>query len=100
MIVSRTPLRISFVGGGTDVKEFYQHNTYGAVISATIDKYIYVTVNKRFDNTVKASYSSTEPSLIIIIKPRFKTARWAVNCWARTEAVFCFFIARNRTRKD
>ncbi len=60
MIVSKTPLRISFVGGGTDLKEYYQNNSYGAVISATIDKYIYVIVNRRFDNTIKASYSITE----------------------------------------
>jgi D-glycero-alpha-D-manno-heptose-7-phosphate kinase len=60
MIVSKTPLRISFIGGGTDIKEYYRNNSYGAVISATIDKYIYISVNKRFDNTIKASYSTTE----------------------------------------
>lgn len=60
MIISRTPLRISFVGGGTDIKEYYKNNSYGAVISATIDKYVYISVNKRFDNTIRASYSTTE----------------------------------------
>jgi len=59
MIISRTPLRISFVGGGTDLPAFYRHDK-GAVVSATIDKYIYITVNKRFDNSIRASYSVTE----------------------------------------
>ncbi len=46
MIISRTPLRISFVGGGTDLKAFYEHED-GQVISTTIDKYLYVTVKKQ-----------------------------------------------------
>jgi D-glycero-alpha-D-manno-heptose-7-phosphate kinase len=59
MIISRTPLRISFVGGGSDLASFYKHS-YGAVISTTIDKYIYITVNKKFDNKIRVSYSKTE----------------------------------------
>jgi len=59
MIISRTPFRISFVGGGTDMHEFYKHE-YGAVLSASIDKYMYITVNKRFDSTLRVSYSQTE----------------------------------------
>ena len=42
MIISRTPLRISFFGGGTDYPVWYKKNG-GAVISSTIDKYIYVS---------------------------------------------------------
>ncbi len=59
MIISRTPFRVSFAGGGTDLKAFYQHEP-GAVISTTIDKYMYLTVNERFDHTVRVSYSKTE----------------------------------------
>ena len=59
MIVSRTPLRISFVGGGTDMAWFYKRHP-GAVVSTTINKYIYITVNKKFDEKVRASYSKTE----------------------------------------
>lgn len=59
MIISRTPLRISFVGGGSDLQEFYKHRT-GSVVSTAIDKYIYITVNKKFDNKIRASYSKTE----------------------------------------
>ena len=46
MIITRTPFRVSFVGGGTDLEAFCNHEP-GAVISATIDKYIYVTVKRQ-----------------------------------------------------
>lgn len=59
-IVSRTPLRISFVGGGTDIPEYYRTNGGGAVVNAAIDKYVYIIVNKKFDGDVRVSYSQTE----------------------------------------
>lgn len=59
MIISRTPLRISFVGGASDFKGYYEKN-YGAVVSTTINKYIYVTANKKFDDFIRVSYSKTE----------------------------------------
>jgi len=59
LIISRTPLRISFAGGGSDLAAFYRQEP-GAVISMTIDKYIYITVNAKFDHQIRASYSVTE----------------------------------------
>jgi D-glycero-alpha-D-manno-heptose-7-phosphate kinase len=59
MIISRTPLRVSFAGGGSDLKEFYSHKQ-GAVASTAINKHMYVTVNKRFDDSIRISYSKTE----------------------------------------
>lgn len=59
MIISRTPFRMSFVGGGTDLPAFYMRES-GSVISTTINKYVYITVNQRFDHTVRVSYSHTE----------------------------------------
>lgn len=59
MIITRTPLRISFVGGGSDMASFYK-TTPGAVISTTIDKYVYIALNKRFDGKIRLSYSETE----------------------------------------
>lgn len=59
MIISKTPLRISFAGGGTDLKSYYQTG-YGAVASMAISKYIYVTVHKRFDDSIRVSYTATE----------------------------------------
>ncbi len=59
MIISRTPLRVSFVGGGTDMAVFYRRYG-GAVISTSINRYVYVTVNAKFDDRVRVSYSQTE----------------------------------------
>lgn len=59
MIISKTPLRISFAGGGTDIDSYYKTG-YGAVVSAAINKHIYVTVHKRFDNSLRVGYSKTE----------------------------------------
>ena len=42
MIITRTPFRISFFGGGTDFPEWYRENG-GSVISTSIDKYCYIT---------------------------------------------------------
>jgi D-glycero-alpha-D-manno-heptose-7-phosphate kinase len=62
MIVTRTPLRISFAGGGTDLAEFYERD-YGAVLSTAIDKYIYVTVKRHsnlFFEPIRLNYSKSE----------------------------------------
>lgn len=59
MIISQTPLRISFVGGGTDLKSFYQDED-GMVLSSAIDKYVYVIVKERFDNKIYINYSIKE----------------------------------------
>jgi D-glycero-alpha-D-manno-heptose-7-phosphate kinase len=59
MIVSRTPLRISFVGGGTDLPDFSEEHG-GAVVSTTVDKWIHVVCAPRFEGDVRVSYSKTE----------------------------------------
>jgi D-glycero-alpha-D-manno-heptose-7-phosphate kinase len=62
LIVTRTPLRVSFVGGGTDLADFYTRET-GAVLSTTIDKYVYVTVRRHgelFPEKFRINYSETE----------------------------------------
>jgi len=59
VIISRTPFRVSFLGGGTDLPDFYLEEE-GAVLTTTIDKYIYITVNDRFDHSYRLSYSKTE----------------------------------------
>jgi D-glycero-alpha-D-manno-heptose-7-phosphate kinase len=59
MIISQTPLRISFAGGGSDLSVYYQKSG-GMVISTAINKYIYITVNKKFDDRIRVSYSKTE----------------------------------------
>ena len=59
MIISRTPFRLSIVGGGSDFQE-YHRNRPGAVVSMAIDRHMYVTVNKRFDDTIRVSYTKTQ----------------------------------------
>lgn len=59
MIISKTPLRMSFAGGGSDLPAYYRQFG-GAVLSTTIDKYIYITVNRKFDDWIRLSYSKTE----------------------------------------
>ena len=60
MVMTRAPLRITFVGGGTDLPFYYEKRDYGAVVSSAINKYIYVTVNRKFDSSIRISYSKTE----------------------------------------
>jgi D-glycero-alpha-D-manno-heptose-7-phosphate kinase len=59
MIISRTPFRISFAGGGTDLPAFYRRGG-GAVTSAAIDKYMFLTVNRAFDHRIRVAYAQTE----------------------------------------
>jgi D-glycero-alpha-D-manno-heptose-7-phosphate kinase len=59
MIVSKTPLRMSFVGGGSDLPAYYREEL-GAVLSTSIDKYMYICVNKKFDGRIRISYTKTE----------------------------------------
>lgn len=60
MIITRTPLRISFAGGGTDLPTFYRSYGGGAVASAAIDKFVHVLVNEKFDRSIRVAYSRTE----------------------------------------
>lgn len=59
MIISRTPLRVSFLGGGSDLPAYYRRDG-GAVLSTAIDHSVYVTVSRKFDDAVRVSYSRTE----------------------------------------
>lgn len=59
MIITRTPLRISFVGGGTDFRDFYRQEP-GMVVSTTINKYVDVIVKPRFDELIVLNYSQKE----------------------------------------
>jgi D-glycero-alpha-D-manno-heptose-7-phosphate kinase len=59
MIISRTPLRMSFVGGGSDLPAFYRQHG-GAVLSTAIDRYVYVSVNPKFDGGIRLAYSRVE----------------------------------------
>jgi len=60
MVISKTPMRITFVGGGTDIPSYYRQYGPGAVISATINKYIYIIANKLFTDDIVIKYSKIE----------------------------------------
>lgn len=59
MIISRTPFRISLAGGGSDIAEYYRQRA-GNVVTLAINRYMYVTVNRRFDDNIRVSYTRTE----------------------------------------
>lgn len=60
MIITQTPFRISFVGGGSDLESFYSQHP-GAVLSTSINKYIYISSHNFFDeNQIRLKYSQTE----------------------------------------
>jgi D-glycero-alpha-D-manno-heptose-7-phosphate kinase len=59
MIITQTPLRVSFFGGGTDFAEFYRHEE-GLVLSSAVDKYIYVIIKERYDDMIRVGYTRTE----------------------------------------
>jgi D-glycero-alpha-D-manno-heptose-7-phosphate kinase len=59
MVISKTPLRVSFAGGGTDFAEYYRVRR-GRVVSMAIGRHMYVTVNRRFDDAIRVAYTRTE----------------------------------------
>ena len=62
MIISKTPLRASLFGGGSDFKAYYESSEigYGSVLSAGLDMHVYITVNKKFDDKIRVVYNGNE----------------------------------------
>ena len=59
-IYLRSPLRISFVGGGTDLESFYSQGETGHVVSSSIDLYNYVSIKDMFDSNVRVHHAEIE----------------------------------------
>jgi len=59
VIVTRTPFRIPLGGGGTDLPAYYRQHE-GFLVTAAINRYVYITVNPRFEPSIRVSYSKTE----------------------------------------
>jgi D-glycero-alpha-D-manno-heptose-7-phosphate kinase len=59
MIISKTPFRVSFCGGGSDLPDFYRHG-YGAVVTSAIDKFVYLAIHRFFERRFVLKYSQTE----------------------------------------
>lgn len=113
MIITQTPFRMSFFGGGTDMESFFRENG-GAVLSTTFDKYCYVNVRhlpRFFDYSTELSYSKTERVTCIedIQHPAIRNAmkmldmpkvlqqgRWVENFLVLVAAVsLCSMCSRN-----
>lgn len=62
MVISKTPLRASFFGGGTDFKNYYENSKfgYGQTLSTALNMYVYITVSRKFDNQIRVCYSQNE----------------------------------------
>jgi len=60
MIITRTPLRISLGGGGTDLPSYYERGDGGFLIAAAISRHVYIAVNRNFDGDLLLKYSETE----------------------------------------
>lgn len=62
MIISKTPLRCSFFGGGTDFQDYYDNTArgFGGVLSTALDMHVYITVNKKFDDKIRLCYAGNE----------------------------------------
>src|SRR5215813_7382345 len=59
MIITRSPLRISLGGGGTDLPSYYREHT-GFVLAAALDKYVYITLHQPFEQNIIVKYSQLE----------------------------------------
>lgn len=59
-VLTRTPYRVSFMGGGSDLPAYYEQDNPGMVIGATINKYMHISVNTKFDDRYRICYSKTE----------------------------------------
>lgn len=62
MIISKTPLRASLFGGGTDFRDYFENSRcgYGTVLSTALNMHVYITVNKKFDDKIRVVYSGNE----------------------------------------
>ena len=80
IVTTKTPLRITFAGGGTDFPEYFNNYGNGATVSATINRYIYVTVAQNFyKDEIRISYSKTENALKSVNQIEHPTVREAMR---------------------
>jgi D-glycero-alpha-D-manno-heptose-7-phosphate kinase len=88
-IYLRSPLRVSFVGGGTDLESYYSQGTPGHVVSAAIDLYVYVSLKDMFDANVRVHHAEieTEPITSRIRHAYIRTALEHFGLFRGVEAV-------------
>ena len=80
IVTTKTPLRITFTGGGTDLPQYYRNYGPGAVVSAAIDRYIYISISRNFrKDEIRVSYSRTENGLKSVDEIQHPTVREAMK---------------------
>ncbi len=80
LVTTKTPLRITFTGGGTDLPDYYTKHGPGAVVSAAITSYIYISISKHFySDELRVSYSVTENAIKNINDIKHPTVREALR---------------------
>jgi D-glycero-alpha-D-manno-heptose-7-phosphate kinase len=80
IVTTKTPLRITFTGGGTDLPQYYRNYGPGVVVSAAIDRYIYISVSRNFrKDEIRVSYSKTENGLKSVNEIQHPTVREAMK---------------------
>ena len=80
IVTTKTPLRITFTGGGTDLIGYYRSHGPGAVVSATMNRYIYVTVARNFyPDEIRVSYSKSEDKLKSVDEIQHPSVREALR---------------------
>jgi len=91
MIITKTPLRLSLLGGNTDFPAYFKKYG-GSVLTTTIDKYIYCIVKERFDKEIRINYSVKE--IVTDIKDiKHDLAREALNLMGVTEGIEITFLS-------
>ena len=63
MIIVKAPMRVSFAGGGSDLPSYLIHQTFGKTLTTTINKSVYVTINKSSSESYRLVYSAIEECL-------------------------------------
>ncbi len=80
IVTTKTPFRITFTGGGTDLPSYYKNYGTGATVSATINSYVYITLAKHFfNNEFRVSYSTTENAITELDQIKHPTVREAMR---------------------
>ena len=99
MIITRTPLRISLGGGGTDLPSYYRKNGHGFLIAAAITKYVYIAVNQNFDDDLLLKYSEVQRAKSVdeVRHPLLRECLRATDISKRIEINLRAFIAGNES---
>lgn len=88
LVITKTPFRITFTGGGTDKPEYFLTHGPGAVVSGAIDKYVYVTIGRHFyKDEFRISYSKTENAIKKIEEIEHPTVREALKMFDITGGI-------------